>query len=159
MEIMKPLFEPTPEAIAALERVIDEIPAIQDVLVANHKQLQARDRAAHQQQIAGGKVTLTIASQLPPELAGLGVFLPDGGPYLGIGRISTGLGCPHLQTDPDFLGIMLAFQTSEGHRTDFIGINDPTAPTNSVADFMALLKATADAAGKEVPFDRARSIP
>lgn len=149
---MNLFFEPTPEAIGALERVTGEIPAIQDLLVANHHQLQVRDRAAHQQQIAGGKVTLTVANQLPPDLAGLGLFQLGGPSYLGIGRISTGLGCPHIQTDPDFLGIMLAFRTSAGQRIDFIGINDPTAPTNTVADFLSLLKTTADAAGKESPF-------
>ena len=148
---MTPFFEPTPEAIAALDRVTDEIPAIQDTLVANHRELQRRDRAAHQQQIAGGKVKLTIAAQVPPELAGLELFQADQRSYVGVGRISTGLGCPHLQTDPDFLGIMLAFRTGGGQRIDFIGINDPTAPTNTVGDFAALLKATADAAGTEVP--------
>jgi hypothetical protein len=62
------------------------------------------------------------------------------------------LGCPHIETDPDFLGLMLAFRAPDGRRVDFIAINDPTAPTDHAEDFIALLRATADAAGAEVPF-------
>jgi hypothetical protein len=61
------------------------------------------------------------------------------------------LGCPHLETDPDFLGIMLAFR-SGGRRVDFLGINSPAAPTDTVEEFIALLAATAESAGAEVPF-------
>ena len=145
-------FEPTPDAIRALERLSDEIPGIQGALVKNHKQLDRPDRAAHQQQIAGGKVLLTVAGQLPGELAGLGVFDGAQRDYVGIGRISTGLGCPHVETDPDFLGIMLAFRDREGRRIDFIGINDPGSPAATAEDFMALLWATAESAGTDVPF-------
>jgi hypothetical protein len=144
-------FEPTPDAIRALERLANEIPGIQGELVKNHKQLQRSDRAAHQQQIAGGKVLLTVAGQLPAELAGLGVFDGAKHDYVGIGRISTGLGCPHVETDPDFLGIMLAFRDPEGRRIDFIGLNDPASPTDTAEDFMALLWATAESAGTDVP--------
>ena len=146
---MPEFFDPTPEARRALQKLADEIPAIQKTLVDNHKQLSGADRAAHQQQIAGGKALITIAAQLPGELQGLGVFAAAGSKHVGIGRISTGLGCPHLETDPDFLGLMLAFRTA-GRRNDFITINDPTAPTNTPKDFIALLKATADAAGTQV---------
>jgi hypothetical protein len=149
---MPQMFDPTPEAIRELETLADQIPAIQQTLIVNHKQLERADRAAHQQQIAGGKVLLRIASTLPSELDGLGLFDPGAHPvHIGIGRISTGLGCPHHETDPDFLGAMFAFRTSDGHRVDFLSINDPAAPTDTPAEFIALLKATADAAGAEVP--------
>lgn len=42
---------------------------------------------------------------------------------------------------------MLAFCTAEGRRIDFVAINDPSAPTDTVAEFIALLQASADAAG------------
>ena len=61
--------------------------------------------------------------------------------------MSTGLGCPHAETDPDFLGLMVAFRTANGRRIDFVTINDPTSPTDTPEEFLALLKATADAAG------------
>jgi hypothetical protein len=48
------------------------------------------------------------------------------------------------------LGMMLAFRTG-GRRIDFVALNDPAAPTNNVQDFLALLRATADAAGTEAP--------
>jgi hypothetical protein len=47
---------------------------------------------------------------------------------------------------------MVAFRTTAGHRIDFITINDPTAPTDTPEEFIALLKATADAAGTEGVF-------
>jgi hypothetical protein len=143
-------FNPTPEEKKALEDLIDAIPGIQQRLVDNHAQLMRPDRGAHQQQIAGGKVLLTLERELPQALEGLGVFHHDGsvGPHhVGIGRISTGLGCPHAETDPDFLGLMVAFRTKAGRRIDFITINDPTSPTDTPEEFIALLKATADAAG------------
>ena len=147
---MPQLFDPTPDALAELERLADEIPEIQQILVENHEKLKRNDRGAHQQQIAGGKVTLTVADQLPSALDGLGLFKP-GVTHAGIGRMSTGLGCPHIETDLDFLGIMLAFRTSTGQRVDFLGINDPTSPTDTVEEFVGLLQATADSAGAEAP--------
>ena len=147
---MTQFFDPTPDAIAKLEQLADKIPEIQQVLVENHDKLKKNDRGAHQQQIAGGKVILTVANELPSELDGLGLFEP-GAARVGIGRISTGLGCPHVETDLDFLGIMLAFRTPEGRRVDFLGINDPTSPTDTVEEFVALLQATADAAGTQIP--------
>jgi hypothetical protein len=156
-------FFDTAEARRALEERVKQIPEIQKTLVENDEQLKRPDRAAHQQQIAGGRVLLKVAERLPRELDGLGLFQPvtrqevsrHGAPsadHVGVGRISTGMGCPHLETDPDFLGLMLAFSTPDGRRVDFIGINDPTAPTDTIEDFMALLKATADAAGIRIPF-------
>jgi hypothetical protein len=149
---MASMFDPTPDAVRELEGLANEIPGIQETLVSNHRQLTRPDRAAHQQQIAGGKVLLRVAPRLPGELEGLGLFEPDTNPvHVGIGRISTGLGCPHIETDPDFLGIMLAFRTREGQRIDLLGINDPSTPTDTPEEFIALLKATADAAGTEIP--------
>jgi hypothetical protein len=81
----------------------------------------------------------------------VGIFVP-GSTHVGIGRVSTGLGCPHLETDPDFLGLMLAFRTAAGRRVDVLAINDPAAPTDDHVGFMHLLAATADAAGVEPPF-------
>src|SRR5262245_61054244 len=153
---MSDFFNPTPDERRALEQLVGEIPAIQQTLVANHKHLTQPDRGAHQQQVAGSKAVLTIASQLPAELDRLGLFHPES-QHVGIGRISTGLGCPHLETDPDFLGLMVAFR-SDGRRTDLITINDPTAPTDTPAEFIALLKATADAAGVGAPAGHGGSL-
>jgi len=143
-------FNPTADERRALDKLIEEIPRVQDKLVANHPQLTGPDRGAHQQQLAAGKVLLTLEKTLPAALDGLGIFTHDGsaGPHFtGIGRISTGLGCPHAETDPDFLGLMVAFQAKSGRRIDFITINDPTSPTDTPEEFVALLQATADAAG------------
>jgi hypothetical protein len=147
---MSVIFNPTVEETRALEALISEITHVQDKLVDNHPQLTRPDRGAHQQQLAGGKVFLTLERPLPPALDGLGIFNHDGtaGPhFVGIGRMSTGLGCPHAETDPDFLGLMVAFQATSGRRIDFITINDPTSPTDTPEEFVALLQATADAAG------------
>jgi hypothetical protein len=139
-------FEPSPDAVDALARTVAELPDIQRTLLEHHAGLTRTDRAAHQQQVAAGIVVLEVASALPPELDGVGLFRA-GSRAVGIGRVSTGLGCPHLETDPDFLGLMLAFQTTTGERVDFLGINDPSAPTDTPEEFMALLAATAAAAG------------
>ena len=149
---MSVLFNPTLEETRALEALIAAVPQIQDRLVDNHPLLTRPDRGAHQQQLAGARVFLTLESTLPPALDGLGVFAHDGsvGPhFIGIGRMSTGLGCPHAETDPDFLGLMVAFQAKSGRRIDFITINDPTSPTDTPEEFVALLHATADAAAAQ----------
>jgi hypothetical protein len=143
-------FNPTPEERQILEQLVSAIPGIQQRLVQNHPQLTMPDRGAHQKQLAGGRVLLTLERTLPAALDGLGIFQQDGtvGPHhVGIGRISTGLGCPHAETDPDFLGLMVAFRSRAGRRVDFITINDPTSPTDTPEEFVALLQATADAAG------------
>jgi len=144
-------FRPTQADLDRIGREVEAISAIQNKLVANHPQLGVRDRVAHQYQVAGGKVLLRIADSLPANFAGVGLFEP-GAQYTGIGRISTGLGCPHLETDPDFLGLMVAFHTRGGQRVDFLTINDPTSPTDTHPQFVKLLDATADAAGAEPPF-------
>jgi hypothetical protein len=150
-------FDASREALEDLERIVSEIPEIQRTLVTNHAALQRLDRAAHQQQIGAGKVVFEASSELPSELTGIGLFHP-GLSATGIGRISTGLGCPHLETDPDFLGLMLAFQTRARERVDFLAINDGSAPTDTVAEFVALLAATAAAAGAKVPFGGAGKL-
>jgi hypothetical protein len=144
-------FRPTPDERRVLDDLAAEIPGVQQTLVANHSQLTGPDRGAHQQQLAASQVLLTVADALPTELDGLGIFArgPSSGAHVGIGRISTGLGCPHAETNADFLGLMVAFRTTSGRRIDFITINDPTSPTDTPEEFVALLKATADAAGSE----------
>ena len=146
---MPDFFDPTPEQRRELENIANGVPAVQRTFVKNHPQLAMPDRGAHQQQLAGSKVILTVKHQLPPALDGLGVFgeTDRSAPQVGIGRMSTGLGCPHAETDPDFLGLMVAFRTRSGRRVDFITINDPGSPTDTPEEFLALLQATADAAG------------
>ncbi len=146
---MPAFFDPTPEERQALEAIARQIPDVQRTLVRNHPQLSLPDRAAHQQQLAGSTVLLTIGDPLPPELDGLGIFQRSSPARIGIGRMSTGLGCPHAETNADFLGLMVAFRTAEGRRIDFVTINDPTSPTDTPEEFLALLKATADAASTE----------
>ena len=145
---MAAFFNPTPEERKALEDIARRVPGVQNRLVGNHAQLTRPDRGAHQQQLAASTVRFKAAEQLPKELDGLGIFQHGAaGRRLGIGRISTGLGCPHAETDPDFLGLMVAFTTEAGRRIDFITINDPTSPTDTPEEFLALLQATADATG------------
>lgn len=144
-------FRPDAEDLKSTENDVSEIPAIQERLHKNHKDLARPDRVAHQYQIAGGKVTLKIANELPLELQSVGLFEPAA-QHIGIARISTGLGTPHIETNPDFLGIMLAFRTKTGNRVDFLGINDPTAPTDNHQDFMTVLHATGESSGAEIPF-------
>jgi hypothetical protein len=139
---------------ADLERVgqdVAEIPHIQRKLLANNADLKFPDRVAHQFQLAGSRVVFQVANDLPEPLRGVGLFQPAA-QHRGIGRISTGLGTPHVETNPDFLGIMLAFQTPGGQRVDFLGINNPTAPTDDHREFMSVLHATAESAGADVPF-------
>ncbi|HUR33283.1 MAG TPA: hypothetical protein VM032_05775 [Vicinamibacterales bacterium] len=146
---MAAFFTPTPDERRVLDELAREIADVQRTLVQNHPELTMPDRGAHQQQLAASKVTLSLADRLPPALEGLGIFQHGaaGGSHVGIGRISTGLGCPHAETDADFLGLMVAFRSGSGRRVDFITINDPTSPTDTPEEFVALLKATADAAG------------
>lgn len=146
---MSIFFDPTPEERQALEAIARQIPDVQRELVRNHPQLTMPDRGAHQQQLAGSKVLLTIADSLPAELDGLGIFQRSSPARIGLGRMSTGLGCPHAETNADFLGLMVAFRTSTGQRIDFVTINDPTSPTDTPEEFLALLKATADASSAE----------
>jgi hypothetical protein len=143
-------FRPTPQDMDRIAGEVAAIPEIQQQFRDTAPGLKVRDRVAHQYQIAGGRVSLRIASRLPANLAGVGLFVPDA-EYLGLGRLSTGLGCPHLETDPDFIGMMLAFATRAGRRVDFLGINDPTAPSPNHREFMTLMRAATDGAGAEAP--------
>jgi hypothetical protein len=144
-------FRPTPDDLERIDREIAAIPAIREIFRANEPQLAVTDRVAHQYQIAGSKVLLRIADQLPAHFTGVGLFEP-GAQHIGIGRVSTGLGCPHRETDPDFLGLATVFQTRRGERVDFLAINDPTAPSDTHVQFMTLLTAAAQAAGTQAPF-------
>ena len=140
-------YSPTPDERRALEQLAEEVARVQKTLVENHPSLSQADRAAHQPQLGAGKVLLHVADHLPPALDELGIFKPTGSsPLVGIGRVSNGLGCPHAETEADFLGLMVAFRAPDGRRVDFITINDPGAPTDTPREFVALLKATADAA-------------
>lgn len=137
-----------PEDIHRISADVAAIPRVQQQLLERASlSLKVADRVAHQYQIAGGRVSLRISSKLPSHLDGVGLFKPNTA-YTGIGRVSTGLGCPHSETAPDFLGLRLAFLTDDGQRVDFIGINHPAAPTDTHLEFMALLAATAEAAGR-----------
>jgi hypothetical protein len=140
------MFRPSSADFARIQHDVAPISEIQQTLTRGHPQLPRPDRVAHQYQVAGGKVLLRVADRLPANLQGVGLFEP-GAQYSGIGRISTGLGCPHLETDPDFLGLMVAFRTRRGERVDFLTINDPTSPTDTHPQFVELLRATADSAG------------
>lgn len=144
-------FRPDAAALARIQAEVAAIPGIQDRLVANHPDLKRRDRAAHQYQIAGSRVELTVRADLSAPLAGTGIFLP-GTSHIGVARVSTGLGCPHLETDPDFLGLALAFRTAAGRRVDLLAINHPGSPTDTHPEFMTLLEAAADGAGAEPLF-------
>src|ERR1700709_2178449 len=103
-------LRPTAEDLVALAAEVAEIPDLQRRLVDRDAHLKLPDRVAHQYQIAGGRVVLEIAPELPAEIAGIGLFTA-GARHLGLGRISTCLGTPHAETDPDFLGLMAAFPT------------------------------------------------
>lgn len=143
-------FRPTPEELETLEEDVSEIPAIQRTLVHAHDQLQRPDRVAHQYQIAAGPVRLSVAEELPGELEGVGLFEP-GAQHRGIGRVSTGLGTPHVEPGLDFLGLMLAFLAPSGRRVDFLAINHPASPTCTHAEFMDVLHATGESADARVP--------
>jgi hypothetical protein len=147
--IWKPL-RPTERDFLAVGEDVAAISDIQKRTLTKCPHLHVPDRVAHQYQIAGSKVTLHVESVLPPQVEGVGLFQP-GADYIGIGRISTGLGTPHNESDPDFLGLRLAFQSRPGRRVDFLSINDPTSPADDHHRFMQVLQATGDAAGAEAP--------
>ena len=143
-------FRPTQQDQDRIGGEVAAIPQIQQAFLDKAPELAVRDRVAHQYQIAGSRVSLRIAPQLPAALNGVGLFVPDG-EYTGLARLSTGLGCPHLETDPDFIGLMLAFATRDGRRTDFLGINDPTAPSPNHRAFMTLMEAATDGTAAKAP--------
>src|SRR5438270_12790263 len=59
---------PSQADVARIEGEVSAIPDIQAMLVNNAPDLKVRDRVAHQYQIAGGKIALKIAAQLPGNL-------------------------------------------------------------------------------------------
>jgi hypothetical protein len=141
-------FRPTNKDLETLAKDVAEVRDLQTRLVDRHGDLQQADRVAHQYQIAGSKVILKIADELPAELLGVGLFQPKA-EHTGIGRISTGLGCPHAESNPDFLGLMLAFRAKDGQRVDFLALNDPTSPADDHHEFMDILDATVASAGAD----------
>lgn len=78
-------FRPNEEDLKRLDREVAAMPAIQEKLVARHDGLKLPDRVAHHYQVAGGKVLLEIADELPEDLAGIGLFEP-GARHIGINR-------------------------------------------------------------------------
>jgi hypothetical protein len=143
-------FRPDGNDLQSIASDVAEIPDIQRTLLAHGSGLRCLDRTAHQYQIAGGKVILEVGTSLPDEVRDVGLFQP-GTKHIGVGRVSTGLGTPHSEADPDFLGLMLAFQAADGRRVDFLGINDPASPTDNHRDFMSVLHATGESAGAQAP--------
>ena len=76
--------------------------------------------------IAGSKVVLRVAaSQLPEGFAHVGLFVP-GAEHFGVGRISTGLGMPHVETVPDLLGLRASFVTPAGRQVDPSSLSIPS---------------------------------
>src|ERR1700736_2195138 len=136
-------FRPSVQDVDRVSRDVAPILDIQAALRANDAaHLKTNDRVAHQYQIAGGRVVLRVAPDPPENVRGVGLFVP-GSEHTGVGRISTGQGCPHSEALPDFLGLRLAFQTEAGRRVDFLAINDPSAPTATHVEFVKLLEAGA----------------
>ena len=142
-------WRPTPQDIEQVCRDVEAIIDLQQQILDRDADLKLPDRVAHQYQIAGGRVVLAIAPELPVNLLGVGLFEPLS-THIGIARVSSGLGCPHAETNPDFLGLRLAFQTKAGARADFVAINDPASPTDTHEQFLKLLAATAMGAGQGV---------
>jgi hypothetical protein len=116
-----PLLRPNMQELTRIAGEVSEVSEIQQQLVHQHKNLKFPDRVAHQYQIAGGQVLFRVAEALPATLSRIGLFQPNA-EHIGIGRISTGLGTPHIETNPDFLGARVSFMTKDGHRVDFLGI-------------------------------------
>lgn len=144
--IAPPLFRAGADDLRRIDSEVAEIGAIQRQLRDLHPDLKCLDRVAHQYQIAGSKVFLRVAMEIPEGFSGVGLFVP-GIEHVGIGRLSTGLGTPHIETNPDFLGLRASFLTASGKRVDFLAFNNPTSPCDNHGDLMHVLQATADAAG------------
>ena len=140
------LFRPGAEDLRRVGAEATEITEIQHRIRERHPDLKYPDRAAHQYQIAGSKVVLRVASQLPEGFAGVGLFVP-GTEHFGVGRVSTSMNTPHVETIPDFLGLRASFVTAAGRQVDFIAVSSPMLPFDDRQDVMRFLRATADAAG------------
>jgi hypothetical protein len=145
-------FRPTADDLESIAKDVAPVKDVQEQLHAHHAGLPLPDRVAHQYQIAGGKVILRIENALSADIDGVGLFEP-GTEHMGLGRLSTGQGGPHHEAEPDFLGLMLAFQTRAGRRVDFISINSPTAPADDHHNFMKIIEASGEAAGARNLFE------
>ena len=73
-------FRPEPEDLERIAGEVAAIPKIQAELLANHPDLKAADRGAHQYQVAGSRVELRIDDALPAALDGIGLFEPGAMP-------------------------------------------------------------------------------
>ena len=140
------LLRPDAEDLRRIDADVVEVSEIQRRIRERHPDLKNPDRAAHQYQIAGSTVVLRVASQLPEGFAGVGLFLP-GTEHFGVGRVSTSMNTPHVETIPDFLGLRASFVTAAGQQVDFIAVSSPMLPFDDRQDVMRFLRATADAAG------------
>jgi hypothetical protein len=146
----QPLLRAGADDLSRIDSDVADISDIQRQLCDRHPDLRCLDRVAHQYQIAGSKVLLRIATGLPEGFSGIGLFGP-GMKHFGIGRLSTGLGTPHIESNPDFLGLRVSFLTSSGQRVDFLAFNNPTSPCDNHVDLMHVLHGTADAANARSP--------
>ena len=146
----QPLFRANADDLHRIDADVAEVTEIQRQLRDRHPDLKCLDRAAHQYQIAGSKVLLRVATALPEGFSGIGLFVP-GIEHIGVGRLSTGLGTPHIETNPDFLGLRASFLAASGQRVDFLALNNPTSPSDNHRDVMHVLHGTADAASARQP--------
>src|SRR5215510_5168171 len=96
------LVRPAAEDLRRIDAEVVEVSDIQHRIRERHPDLKYLDRAAHQYQIAGAKMVLRVESQLPEGFAGVGLFVP-GTEHFGVGRVSTSMNTPHVETIPDFL--------------------------------------------------------
>src|SRR5262245_24161452 len=95
------LFRPGADDVRRIDAEVADVSEVQRRIGERHPDLKCLDRVAHQYQIAGSKVVLRVASQLPEGFAGVGLFVP-GTEHFGVGRVSTSLNTPHVETIPDF---------------------------------------------------------
>ena len=140
------LFRPGAEDVRRIDAEVAEVSEIQRRIRERHPDLKCLDRAAHQYQITGGRVALRIANELPQGFGGVGLFVP-GAEHLGVGRLSTSMNTPHVETIPDLLGLRASFVTAAGQQVDFIAVSSPSLPFDDLQDLMRFLRATGDAAG------------
>jgi hypothetical protein len=61
-------FRPSANDLKTTAQDVSEIPAIQQKTLSKNKELCCPDRVAHQYQIAGGKMLLKVADELPAPL-------------------------------------------------------------------------------------------
>ena len=69
-------FRPNAADLEAISKDVGEIPDIQRRLLGKSADLKFPDRVAHQYQIAGSRVVLQIANDVPEPLRGVGLFQP-----------------------------------------------------------------------------------